>query len=572
MITRLFKQPQISFMGCINAYKLFADLPFIHPPENGFDERWYTMDIFPDTDVLFLCNALDVSGFCASCGFSPEFDKQTKMETDKLVTMLADKQYISSQSYQDRQSSLKLDDTDSKILPQILQIRKMMHSEESSCFSYGVRFKEVAKIVEDLEDDRPLSPYCISPVTYESNMADLRAYFSWRTRYRKGEDTKVPDAFAALYAAETVNGIGWTDPADGEKLLLRALKNLATQRYRCRYLRWFYDFMAYFNLPHNWEFSHTEAEEAVLKLMHPEEITSENVIPFLKFLLSSVSTYDLETKKAYVEHPDDYKEVFVRFFRILVQNYGSEDQSSKLVFEWNNDSWYELFCNLPFQLDCVHGNYTYKLDDLSRYKFEGDYCIFSTCRLSRKFTTSMRDILPTVESLLRKEFGLSKTKEKLPPESEYYQCIVKAIHDWKVKKNKRVVVIDSSKLESVRQDAQETSQKIMTSEEIDNVPDVQNDVKEEKIVEVVSAETDEVDSSDESSVLDADEAAFLILLIDGLDWQKFLKTTRMMPSLIVDSVNDKLFEEFGDTVLEMRDGKPVVIEDYLEDLKRMLGL
>ncbi len=557
-------------MGCPNAYRFFSELSFVHPAQIGFDERWYTIDISPDTDVLFLWYALELSYDCDN--FSSMWrEEENEKQTRKVARMLIDKGYMSAYKYQHEDLDLKSDMTESKIFPRVLEVRKMMYSKELDHLSYGAKFAKIAKTVEELEDDYPSDWYPYSTVTYESCMDDLRAYFTWRTKYRQGKINSIPNSFVLLYVAELINGVGWTDPVKGQELLSSVFDNLDSEKYSNRVLRWLCDFSAYHNLPPSWEYMYTEAEKLIIDLLHPEKITSENIIALLNVLTDY--DYNLEDKKAYQRSPKEYKEVLVRCFRnIILNGISGKDQSSKSVFVWHNDSWYEMFCTLPFQLAESHGNYTYQLDDLKRYKFEGNYCTFSVCTLSHKFTSSLQDILYTVESLMRVEVGLRKTKERLLPESEYYQCIVKAIRDWKVKKNKRVVVIDSNKLESVRQDAQETSQKIMTSEEIDNVPDVQSDVKEEKIVDVVSAETEEVDSPDESSVLDADEAAFLILLIDGLDWQKFLKTIRMMPSLIVDSVNDKLFEEFGDTVLEMRDGKPVVIEDYLEDLKRMLGL
>ena len=44
-----------------------------------------------------------------------------------------------------------------------------------------------------------------------------------------------------------------------------------------------------------------------------------------------------------------------------------------------------------------------------------------------------------------------------------------------------------------------------------------------------------------------------------------------MPSLLADSVNEKLFDIFGDTVLELSGGVPEVIEDYTEELKGLIS-
>lgn len=520
--------------------------------------------------MLFLHYALELSYDCDDYR-SIEYYEENEKETRKLARMLTDKEYMSTCKYRGEELDLNPDEADSKNFPRILNVRKMVYSKELNHLSYGAKFVKIAKTVEDLEDNYSDDSYPFLNVTYESCMDDLRAYFTWRTKYRLGKKCPIPDSFVLLYVAELVNGIGWTDPVKGQKLLSSVLDNLETSRYTNRVMRWLCDFSAYHNLPPCWEVEYTDTEGSVAELLHPENITPKNIISLLDALTDC--DYDLENKKAYQRSSKDYKEVLVRCFRNLIA-YGNSDKglSSKSVFVWHNDSWYEMFCTLPFQLAESHNNYTYQLDDVRRYKFEGNYCTFSVCTLSHKFLSSLQNILYTVESLMREEVGLRKTKERLPPESEYYQCIVKAIHDWKADKNKRVVVIDSSRLESVRQDAQEISQKIMTSEEIDNVPDIQNDMNEEEVAEAVSAETDGADALVGSSLLDGNEARFLTLLIEGGDWQSFIKKNRLMLSIIVDSVNDKLFEELGDTALGMQDGKPVVIEDYEEELKRILCL
>ena len=44
-----------------------------------------------------------------------------------------------------------------------------------------------------------------------------------------------------------------------------------------------------------------------------------------------------------------------------------------------------------------------------------------------------------------------------------------------------------------------------------------------------------------------------------------------MLSVLADEINENLYEQIGDTVIEMQDdGTPVLIEDYLDDLKGML--
>ena len=40
--------------------------------------------------------------------------------------------------------------------------------------------------------------------------------------------------------------------------------------------------------------------------------------------------------------------------------------------------------------------------------------------------------------------------------------------------------------------------------------------------------------------------------------------------MMVDSINEKLFDLLGDTAIEFVDGGPQIIEDYLQDLRGAL--
>ena len=44
-----------------------------------------------------------------------------------------------------------------------------------------------------------------------------------------------------------------------------------------------------------------------------------------------------------------------------------------------------------------------------------------------------------------------------------------------------------------------------------------------------------------------------------------------MLSVIVDCVNEKLFDLFGDTVIDFNGDVPELIEDYIEELKGIIG-
>ena len=50
----------------------------------------------------------------------------------------------------------------------------------------------------------------------------------------------------------------------------------------------------------------------------------------------------------------------------------------------------------------------------------------------------------------------------------------------------------------------------------------------------------------------------------------FLKKLNINITIVVDSINDKLFDEIGDAVIEFNDNnEPEIVADYYPDLKEM---
>ena len=77
--------------------------------------------------------------------------------------------------------------------------------------------------------------------------------------------------------------------------------------------------------------------------------------------------------------------------------------------------------------------------------------------------------------------------------------------------------------------------------------------------------------STQPDLLDDDEMEFLRRLISGGDWRAFLREKHIPEGVMMDSVNEHLMDEFQDTVLTDNGNGPEVIEDYLEEMKGMIG-
>lgn len=124
------------------------------------------------------------------------------------------------------------------------------------------------------------------------------------------------------------------------------------------------------------------------------------------------------------------------------------------------------------------------------------------------------------------------------------------------------IEIDLSKLQNIRQSAEIIRDKLIVEEETEALP-----VRQEPPA-IPSTEEPPEDSSD----LTALERRFLrALLYRTEDYHVPLHAAGAMASVVVDAINEKLFDQFGDTVLLFDGDQPELIEDYIEDLKGMIA-
>ena len=70
--------------------------------------------------------------------------------------------------------------------------------------------------------------------------------------------------------------------------------------------------------------------------------------------------------------------------------------------------------------------------------------------------------------------------------------------------------------------------------------------------------------------LDAVHTAILTALTEGEDAAARIRAERLIPSVVADRINEALFDEIGDNALECDGSTITLVEDYRDDLKRIL--
>ena len=146
----------------------------------------------------------------------------------------------------------------------------------------------------------------------------------------------------------------------------------------------------------------------------------------------------------------------------------------------------------------------------------------------------------------------------------YIDAVIEADSFAKAEAAKPRLSIDISDLDRIRKDADTTRDSLLTEEERIELEEAS--VKAEKSIADISSTEILKDIP-----LDALQIQILRVLLQGGSVEEIIRENHLMPSIIADAVNEALLDEIGDTVLSCEDDRLSLVEDYREDLTRMLG-
>ena len=125
------------------------------------------------------------------------------------------------------------------------------------------------------------------------------------------------------------------------------------------------------------------------------------------------------------------------------------------------------------------------------------------------------------------------------------------------------IVLNLAGLEQIRRDAMKTRDSLLTEEEKQEMNDV------EEAPAAVQAEPEPETAP--AVPLNDIQVRILRALLAGNPANDIIRENRLLPSVVADSINEAFFEEIGDSVIEENDGGLALVEDYLDDVRRLLG-
>lgn len=459
------------------------------------------------------------------------------------------------------------------------KIKKMLEMYDYSVLptkGRGKNFYVQGRFMVDYEDhySKFFAFKYFYPTYHDMTVGQLRSYFTWRTKLRKGEYHRTSTSYAYVYIYELLNNLGVKDPEEGYDKLLD-FKHKYVEKFDLSiapYLDdWLKEYVLFYNLgpkaiKQNFA-KEIQADHDYLVLRHPEQFSIDE----LAEVFAQKTSY-WNSSKAICQNKEKFTQILQCVWRELLnaKKYGiayystfvakTEIKQRKVFF---NAVFYPRDVKVQDQeIDAVR-KYTYLPNNYSPY-----WSIHCEEAVERQ-KTNLNTFLHKLDRVVREKLKLGR-----PIKPRFIdQAVLKAINQGIVnyqeqEKQAKIneIKIDFSNLDKIRANASATRDNLLTDEE--------KELEQEEQTPVVKQEPeteDEEESNSENEYgLDKNEMFLLLALLRKKPWQAYIKQHHLMTSILVDSINEKLIDEIGDSVIEFDENdQPRIIEDYQEDLEDM---
>ena len=522
-------------------------------------------------------------------------------------------------------------------------------------------FVKQAREMEGYEDNFDYRARCrfhTQPAYQDLSLMELRGYFSFRSRLRKGEIPEGNITFLMIYLYELMNGIGWKDPEEGFRKILALQENYGQMSsWPVQHMPlWIQDFIVVYDLGRSYVKDYFLKEiledEKPLTICFWEDADPEDLCR----ALDSYSNYSIGKSLFYQTEPETAQKITARVFSALALSYWEKNKSSyglDLIGTPLRVS-YKPFSGALFATPRSRIGYQFIVDPLRTYSCrENGWSRTLYWRGMSSMDENWKElsrILHETDRLMRKAFHFGRPLKAVKLEMELEELIQGEIDRFLQEKKaaeKPEIEVDLSKLHTIRKAAAITRDRLLEgTEETEGFPlpegvirlpdsllegtsdlgreerapqeqlpgklsgaeaaerphpwnegsegifagetlqdleglhetEKQQDEKEQKKQAEQGAmdggEREQTEESETSPTLPfemtEEEFAILRMSLRGENPAPYAEAHHLLLSVAVDALNEKLFDEIGDSVLEEDQGIRIV-EDYRPDLEALLG-
>lgn len=469
------------------------------------------------------------------------------------------------------------------------QMRKVAKNFDLYTQSREMIFYTQAKLMEWFEDDFPERVEFFEYFPTYQSMTDqqLRCYFTWRARVRCGQIEQTSRSYVYVYIYELLNQIGVATPQEGyDKLyafwqIYRELDDAIDRNVS----RWLQDYTIYHGLDAV-QLREESTDTAVVTLLHYDSRSPGEVCA----ALAELSSYRLENSRFFKQHPDDVAQVVYRVYRALSDYFARHRKNSlmeKLIGRTYSTS-YAMFYQAVFYQQSVHPDTDYEINELTHVRCRDGRWVREQFYTHQRRSSEAGAILKEIDYQMRQAYHMSSTLKPGGATKLAAGIIEKELAAWLAEQKAaetaraaRAVSIDVSKLQDIRQAALNTQSRLLVDDEdepeIGPLPELPPVNALDVLLERQPVNASDVQSAAQPVVSPADELGLggseyrlLQCLLYGRPYADWVRAEGKLLSVLVDAINEQLYDRFADTVIEDNSGVPAVIEDYSEELKGVI--
>lgn len=490
------------------------------------------------------------------------------------------------------------------------EMRRLSHGQWFAGNPYSSRlqtelFYKQAKLMADMEDDyEGQAPFSMYFPDYQSmGYEQLRTYFTWRSKVRRGIVEKTSFSYVFVYLYELINHIGVRDCEEGFRRLMALWE--AYRPFEPKLDQYLSEWIGDYYVVNNFSrpFEALLLEYPLLQSFYPtgekagEDAFARYYEPFVPDFCRKTNFWTEETRPALHGCFNAVMEAVERQLSTVGLTF--EDL---LFVECKGHPW------RPFHSALYHVDFaktpadkTVVLPAGGIYCFDGERWNLQLNRLSRASGREMlRYVARRIEQFYRKATGfrysIKVNREKLAsPElarfpggdEGFFTCVDAAIAAYYRASNRKTVTVDPQKLEQIRARAQLTQEKLLAipQEPEEAAPCAMTNsssdgskakAHEEASPALLGASTQPPGEAGPwerfAAALSAEESAALRLLLrgaSGAELAGYARQRHIMLEVLWDGINDKAVDTVEDTILESA-GVPQVFPDYQDELESVM--
>ena len=487
-----------------------------------------------------------------------------------------------------------------EVLPE--RLRKMRHLYEYGRESMEAKAKNFCRqglFMQDYEDDTPWTGdfFCYFPTYQELNVKQLRGYFGWRTRLRRGEFLPIAVSAVYIYIYELLNGIGAASPEDSlQKMkdfetgyLDSGVAGSAAAGIRQNLHRWMMEFAVIHDMPVETARQYAdpgilEADAALAVLRSPEEHTDEEVFSALCRMGSG------KTEKSPVITGEKTRgmHLFSDAWRRAASGYRfrNRDLFTLCFGERILRPWHPLG-NAVYYWKKRPERREYILSESRIFRCRDGIWQTESYEKIGADRTWILDFMHETDRRLRCYLKTGRYLKERPADawaSPFIDAVIEADQEALREAARPKITIDFTGLDRIRKDALYTRDSLLTEEEraeLERLGEEEKDAatEPERLDEETEAagpeDPDEENASTEVSLpeipLDPLHLRVLRALLRGGSAGEIIREEHRLPSVVADAINEALYDEIGDIVVICEEDELSLVEDYREDLVQLLG-